>query len=354
MSVIASRASRSRPGGAAAIATAIGDDQASSRSVPSLKSLKMGAVEAEGAPTAKISSAAEARNAPLRSRTRLEATNAPAATSAFGFRLSASSSFWLSLAAAAHRSASAAAASAPSDTETACASAEMCVVSATALGSHITDRVAGNANAPTPPTPPFVVGYPNDETDGALSFAVVRVDDSFRRSRSRGEVVRAERPPSSTSSPSSPRSRGKYLRLRTYRKDSPPDSSSLRDASNARLACLAITCPVGLGRAYAEPRRGASSSRIKYALAPIAEPPRAVEAYLEGTPLASPSPYLACHAILTGDDPNRPTRPVGDLVEWRVSVGELALREGSARPRDFEFRARFLQASRSRARVPLR
>jgi hypothetical protein len=86
---------------------------------------------------------------------------------------------------------------------------------------------------------------------------------------------------------------------------------------------LAITCPVGSGRAYAEPRRGASSSRIKYALAPIAEPPRAVEAYLEGTPLASPSPYLACHAILTGDDPNRPTRPVGDPEEWRVSVGEL-------------------------------
>ena len=172
----------------------------------------------------------------------------------------------------------------------------------------ITDRVAGNANAPTPPTPPFVVGYPNDETDGALSFAVVRVDDSFRRSRSRGEVVRAERPPSSTSSPSSPRSRGKYLRLRTYRKDSPPDSSSLRDASNARLACLAITCPVGSGRAYAEPRRGASSSRIKYALAPIAEPPRAVEAYLEG--LRSRRPRRTSHAT--------PSSPVMTPIARRV------------------------------------
>jgi hypothetical protein len=172
--VIASRASRvDDSGGADAIAIATVEDQASERTPPSDSgstrvSVSASVLAAFPSPflTAKISSAAEARNSPLRSRTRLEATNAPFATiesieSTF-FPLS-STVTGEEVSARRRSSASDLEAPAPSDAVATCAAAEMCVVSSIALGSHITERVAGNSNAPTPPSP---VGYPNpkDET----------------------------------------------------------------------------------------------------------------------------------------------------------------------------------------------
>ena len=169
--VIASRASRvDDSGGADAIAIATVEDQASERTPPSDSGSTRVSVSASWAAfpspflTAKISSAAEARNSPLRSRTRLEATNAPFAeieSRETFFPLS--STVTGSVSARRRSSASDLEAPAPSDAVATCAAAEMCVVSSTALGSHITERVAGNSNAPTPPSP---VGYPNpnDET----------------------------------------------------------------------------------------------------------------------------------------------------------------------------------------------
>jgi hypothetical protein len=169
--VIASRASRvDDSGGADAIAIATVEGQASERTPPSDLGSTRVSVSASWAAfpssflTAKISSAAEARNSPLRSRTRLEATNAPFAeieSRETFFPLS--STVTGSVSARRRSSASDLEAPAPSDAVATCAAAEMCVVSSTALGSHITERVAGNSNAPTPPSP---VGYPspNDET----------------------------------------------------------------------------------------------------------------------------------------------------------------------------------------------